>query len=563
MAFVDQADLASTAPGKGADMVGFQQLGTGASARTVSDKLREAVSIRDFGAVGDGVTNDTPALLAALAVSNSIYFPEGEYALGASNSSGARITSGTGYYFYGEGERSVIRRAGYNPDSCCLMFDSGSATAWIEGITFKDLKFLGDVATLHHEEIFGHLLVLHGVKRVRLDSCYFEGPRSDAVLIGSGPGGGTERHNFDVTVTNCVFDGVVHGTDGGRNAISFIDIDGASITGCTFRRWSKNNMPGSLCFEPDESFGIIRNVTISDNHFTECSGNRGHIALSVDNIPNDNWGNIVISSNVISDNNAVCIYSNPTLGGTGNGLVVANNMMRGCEYGLLKPSGSLAGLIFSDNIIVSMASGTGRILLGNGSATTWTVRDVQISGNQINCNVAAPLVITDNGENVVVKGNIVRGSTQAHMILGIAGTATTNYIIRDNILLGTPSNGLCQHDAGTHNAVSNMWLDNWSPPGLSHGFRAVKTDFAGNVYNHVGADEATAPGSLPSGNSSVRLKNRTINGANQTGILYSHRLSTEAITSVWQEFVPDYAAGHVFDRIVRKAVSASTWGAWG
>lgn len=563
MAFVDQADLASTAPGKGADMVGFQQLGTGASARTVSDKLREGVSIRDFGAVGDGVTNDTPALLAALAVSNRIYFPEGEYALGASNSSGARITSGSGYYFYGDGERSVIRRAGYNPDACCIMFDSGSANSWIEGITFTDLKFLGDVVTLHHEEIFGHLLVLHGVKRVRLDSCYFEGSRSDAVLIGSGPGGGTERHNSDVTVTNCTFDGVVYGADGGRNAISFIDIDGASITGCTFRRWSKSTMPGSLCFEPDESFGVIRNVTISNNHFSECGGNRGHIALSVDNIPNENWGNIVVSSNVISDNNAVCIYCDPAIGSTANGLLIANNVIRDCAYSLLKSVGSIAGLTFSDNIVVSTASGTGRILLGNGSTSAWTVRDLQITGNQISCNVGAALTITDNGENVVIKGNILRGSTQAHMILGIAGTATTNYVIRDNILLGTPSNGLCQHDAGTHNAVTNMWLDNWSPPGLSHSFRAVKTDFAGAVYNHVGADQATTPGNLPSGTSSVRLKNRTINGANQTGILYSHRLSTDAITSVWQMFLPDYSVSHASDRIVRKAVDATTWGPWG
>lgn len=91
----------------------------------------------------------------------------------------------------------------------------------------------------------------------------------------------------------------------------------------------------------------------------------------------------------------------------------------------------------------------------------------------------------------------------------------------------------------------------------------MKTDFAGAVYNHVGADQATTPGNLPSGTSSVRLKNRTINGANQTGILYSHRLSTDAITSVWQMFLPDYSVSHASDRIVRKAVDATTWGPWG
>lgn len=43
------------------DGIGFIQAGTGAVDRTVENKLREIVSVEDFGAVGDGVTNDTAA----------------------------------------------------------------------------------------------------------------------------------------------------------------------------------------------------------------------------------------------------------------------------------------------------------------------------------------------------------------------------------------------------------------------------------------------------------------------------------------------------------------------
>lgn len=79
--------------------VGFQQSGAGAAARTMQDKAREIVSVLDFGAVGDGVTDDTAAFQAAASAAVGynintlaygdmpaapfacIYVPVGEYTL--------------------------------------------------------------------------------------------------------------------------------------------------------------------------------------------------------------------------------------------------------------------------------------------------------------------------------------------------------------------------------------------------------------------------------------------------------------------------------------------------
>jgi hypothetical protein len=54
----------------------FTQSGTGATARTVDSKLKDTVSVKDFGAVGDGVADDTAAIQAAI---NAAYMPSGSY----------------------------------------------------------------------------------------------------------------------------------------------------------------------------------------------------------------------------------------------------------------------------------------------------------------------------------------------------------------------------------------------------------------------------------------------------------------------------------------------------
>lgn len=51
----------------GSALVGFLQVGTGAVRRNAQDKMRETVSVKDFGAVGDGVTDDLAAFNAAIA----------------------------------------------------------------------------------------------------------------------------------------------------------------------------------------------------------------------------------------------------------------------------------------------------------------------------------------------------------------------------------------------------------------------------------------------------------------------------------------------------------------
>lgn len=87
-------DLANTTDNtKGDALIGFKQSNssgflTGATARTVNTKLQEIVSVKDFGAVGDGIVDDTEAIQAAIdsfgrgtgtLTLGALLFPEGTY----------------------------------------------------------------------------------------------------------------------------------------------------------------------------------------------------------------------------------------------------------------------------------------------------------------------------------------------------------------------------------------------------------------------------------------------------------------------------------------------------
>jgi len=80
----------------------FTATGIGATSRTMNDKLSDMISVRDFGAVGDGVHDDTLAFAQAINAHHAIYIPSGTY----------RITDTIHVYFgtkiSGAGHSSLI-----------------------------------------------------------------------------------------------------------------------------------------------------------------------------------------------------------------------------------------------------------------------------------------------------------------------------------------------------------------------------------------------------------------------------------------------------------------------
>lgn len=86
-----------------ADLVGYTPAGTGAVATTVQNKLRESVSVKDFGAVGDGIANDTVAIQTAVNTGKAIFFPQGTYKITT-----AIQLSTAGQNLFGIGDKSIL-----------------------------------------------------------------------------------------------------------------------------------------------------------------------------------------------------------------------------------------------------------------------------------------------------------------------------------------------------------------------------------------------------------------------------------------------------------------------
>ena len=84
----------------------FTQTGTGASSRTFQSKSEDIVSVKDFGATGDGSTNDTTAIQAAINAargSSKVYIPKGTYRVNRT------IEIPSNSHLIGEGKATVIK----------------------------------------------------------------------------------------------------------------------------------------------------------------------------------------------------------------------------------------------------------------------------------------------------------------------------------------------------------------------------------------------------------------------------------------------------------------------
>jgi len=113
-----------------ASLVSYTPAGAGAVTTTVQDKLRQTVSVKDFGAVGDGVANDTAAIQAAINTGADVIFPGANYRITAALTVGSQKLFG-GVVSKGINRaQTIISIAGNHP---CFVNNSSEISFEIDG----------------------------------------------------------------------------------------------------------------------------------------------------------------------------------------------------------------------------------------------------------------------------------------------------------------------------------------------------------------------------------------------------------------------------------------------
>ena len=150
-----------------ADII-FLQAGAGAVARTVESKLRDTVSVKDFGAVGDGVTDDTTAIQNAINASSELYFPPGNYLVSA------QINLKNDFSIVGEPGAKIILANGVTPHvlrgNPCNNFVMQNMTIEGNGLSGNSTVYISNSANV---TIQNCKITKSGANAIWLSSCVF------------------------------------------------------------------------------------------------------------------------------------------------------------------------------------------------------------------------------------------------------------------------------------------------------------------------------------------------------------------------------------------------------
>lgn len=432
------------------------------------------VNVKWFGAVGDGVNNDTTGVQGALSMNMPTYFPAGTYLCGA------LTLTNNGAYLYGDDPTVSVIHFG------TLGASTKGLTASVNDLMIEKLGFRGPAAATYvaNEDLIyaAGASTSNRLERITIRNCEFKNVGSRGILIyfankinisenyfhdigyAAAMFSSCNQGNFD---KNIVAD-ITPGTSGNMYGVSITHDSSLwpydRTTSPYSQTWNvTGNIVTNVAWEGIDFHGAIDANIIGNQVYETKNG----IAAGSGSGGSAQYGglNVNIIGNVIS---TLSLYTNLGPGITVNGgtsnttrnVTISYNHIVGKGLTNFLTTGAISALrCTSLNIIgntIENWAGVGMNIVGPGSS------DIKLIGNSIK-QLAFPTdpdayaiynTGTETNNTVILSGNMVmaNGGTAARIGYGFPLATTRPYASGNNFLAATssqfsgPSNNYLQGD---------------------------------------------------------------------------------------------------------------------
>jgi hypothetical protein len=446
------------------DSIDYTQGGTGSQQRTVTSKLQESVSVKDFGAVGDGVADDTAAIQAAIdaceVLKKPVFFPVGTYII----TSGLTVQQKE-VHVIGEGSESTILDFNLSSGVALDCGYAGGGTFW--GWTIRDIQLKGNASGAETNLLKVNYPLNGNMERVKIDFANNVGVRlgrpqnfvmhsseirnSDGqglivendFISGQGPqmfvldnstikDNGTTDSAYQIAflngaehvISNCIIEGST------SVANVFLGTDLCKITNCSFEGGTglgshiqigstTGPITASNCFIGHNNFNAsdagtqsidaqsYRGIVISNNQFQ--SG--GRITLGADE------GN---KYSIIDGNYGLDVFTDLTDSGTTDGKIIYRNSLAGGSTDTVQT--------ITDGDTTPDVRGVNTLHTANTGATTITRFTGTASGDVFSVKVGDANTTIGNGTYIVTGtgADLTPSSGDLVTFVSVSGTATAS-----------------------------------------------------------------------------------------------------------------------------------------
>lgn len=269
----------------------------------------------------DGVLDDAKNINEMIEVCGKVFFPKGTYRLVSRYSSIGKVPkklhkSIEAHIGIRKSNVELIGESGTNfvtDDSLgtlCLFSMPNQIPKSIQNIKIKNITFnVHNDGVVFHE--FLHTIKTIGVNGLEIENCTFNDFWGDAICLshyGDNPKTGERTLNQNVRIIGNTVKGDSHNN---RNGISVISGKNVLIKNNKIQNTSRNDMPGGIDVEPNNSAYTIENIRIENNYvegilskaitvFIKKEAHAHHIEILSNEIKNCGKSGIAVA--ILTDN---------------------------------------------------------------------------------------------------------------------------------------------------------------------------------------------------------------------------------------------------------------------